>query len=574
MGALEDGESGGTAFLPDRQLDVRAAVLSHRALPQPKVRTVAELITKWRRDDHADPLTFIDTQSPNSPLAIDRLLDKSERFASALLSRGLGAGDRVLLLLPSGEEFVAAFFGALMARTVPVPCVFPVVLGDPKPLLANLAPIVASARPRLLITLPQVAGPAAESIMSNVGGTKAVLIPEMAHATPRAASLPEIDENDLALIQYTSGPLGEPTGVALTHNNILANIDGIASVLRLSDADIALTWVPLVHDMGLIGMLLTSFYARAQLFVMPPQVFLMRPHAWLRAISDLRATLSAAPNAAYQLCVRRVTDRHMEGLDLSSWRLALNGSEFVQATTVDAFAEKFGRVGFRRSAFYPLYGLAENALAATCPDLERAFVVSTSGDGATPVVGVGRPIRGQEVAIVNDAGEVAREREVGEIIVRGPSVMRGYFNNEPATARVLSGGWLYTGDLGFIEHGQLFVVGRKKEMVIKVGRNYYPRDIEEAAESVAALEGGRALAFASPSATEGTEDLVLIVESRALDEAARRQLTLDVNGALLANVGIRADRVVPIPPGRISGASHRAAIRGELRREFGDGRLA
>jgi acyl-CoA synthetase (AMP-forming)/AMP-acid ligase II len=479
---LDDVESRlGVDSLENRAGGVRAAVLRSDAKAQPRVRTVHELIRGWRRPDGADPITFIDLQNPNCPLPIDRLVDLAESYASALLARGVAAGDRVLLLLPSGEEFVAAYFGTLIARAVPVPCVFPVVLGDPAPLMANLASIVASARPVQLITLPPLAAAAAESIMSPVGGESTVLVPEAAHATPRSPRFPTADENDLALIQYTSGPLGEPTGVALTHANILANIDGINGAIRLSEDDIGLTWVPLVYDMGLIGMLLTSLYARARLFVMPPQVFLMRPHAWIRAISDLRATLSAAPNAAYQLCVRRVSDKQMEGLDLSSWRLALNGSEFVQAATVEAFAAKFARVGFRRDAFYPLYGLAENALAATCPDIAQSFVTAATENGAAPVVAVGRPIRGQEVAVVDDAGATLSERDVGEIVVRGPCVMRGYFNNDAATARVIRGGWLHTGDLGFIDGGRLFITGRKKEMIIKVGRNYYPHDVERAA---------------------------------------------------------------------------------------------
>jgi len=335
----------------------------------------------------------------------------------------------------------------------------------------------------------------------------------------------------------------------------------------LSEKDVALTWVPLVQDMGLVGGLLTSLYWRCPLHVMPPQTFLMHPSQWLKNISNLKVTLAAAPNAGYQMCVKRVQDRHLEGLDLSRWRLALNGAETVHPSTVEAFQARFAPVGFKPEAFFPSYGLAENTLATACPRGDSPWRVD-SVEGGEPVVCVGLPLAGQELAVLDVKGEPVPPKVVGQIAVRGPCVMSGYWEDPTATRRAIDPqGWLHTGDLGFMSDGQLYITGREKELIIKMGRNYYPSDIEGLLASYPELPHPT-LAFACPNPGEGTEDLVLLVESAPLDASAKKHLSTAINGRLLAHLGIRVDRLELVAKGRLASAG-----RSELRRLCLEGKL-
>jgi acyl-CoA synthetase (AMP-forming)/AMP-acid ligase II len=486
--------------------------------------------------------------------------------ARGLRARGVRRGDRLALLLPTGDDFLHAFFGALVAGAVPVPLPFPLTLGDPAALVLGLAPIVASAAPALLVTLPHLADAAAGLVAGDPGR---VVLPAAIAAAAAAApgdDFPEPDGADLALLQYASGPVLAPTGVTLTHRHILASVFGLGTALRLTERDVALTWAPLVQDMGLIGGLLTSLYWRCPLHVMPPQSFLMHPDRWLKNIARFRVTLASAPNAGYQLCVRRVQDRHLDGVDLSSWRVALNGAETVRPATVEAFRARFAGAGFDPRAVVPSYGIAENTLATACPDLDDLadpYHVATF-DGGAPVVALGQPLAGQELAIMDARGAIVAAGAAGEVVVRGPCVMAGYHGDVAATRRAIdAAGWLHTGDRGVIADGRLYLTGRLKDMVIKVGRNFYPADVEGVL--AAAAPAGRVLAFACPNAAAGTEDLVLLVEGVGPDAAAERAL----NAALLARLGLRADRIVPVAPGALAGPRDRAH-REELIGRYGD----
>jgi acyl-CoA synthetase (AMP-forming)/AMP-acid ligase II len=461
----------------------------------------------------------------------------------------------VALLLPTGEDFLFAFFGAQMAGLVPVPLAFPLALGNHEPYVASLSRIVESARPALFITVSHLEAPA----KALLAGACEVVTPAQV-SEGAGGALAEIGEGDLALIQYASGRVREPTGALLTHRQVLSNVFGLGTALRLTADDVALTWVPLVHDMGLIGGLFTSLYWRCPLIVMPPQAFLMHPYLWLKNISQFKVTLAAAPNAGYQLCVKRVQERHLKEMDLSRWRLALNGAETVHPETVEAFSAKFAPVGFAKRAMCPTYGLAENTLATACPDPSQPYRM-VSLDGQT-VVSLGGPLAGQELAVMDPGGAIVNEHTVGEVVVRGPCVMAGYFHNEVATREAIdSQGWLHTGDLGLVSDGQLCLTGRKKDMVIKMGRNYYPSDIEGLLASLP--NALRTVGFACANRVEGTEDLVLLVESPPRDPDATKQLTLEVNGELLAKLGIRADKLVCVPPGSLgeAGPTRRAELR-------------
>jgi acyl-CoA synthetase (AMP-forming)/AMP-acid ligase II len=368
----------------------------------------------------------------------------------------------------------------------------------------------------------------------------------------------------------------------LTHRALLSNAFMIGERVGIGPRDVGVAWLPLFHDMGLIGALMTSLYWHYPLLLMPAEAFLMHPRRWPQWISRLRATLSVAPNFAYQAVLDRASERHTAGLDLGNWRAAFNGAETVRASTLRAFEQRFGPLGFRASAMLPVYGMAENTLAATFPPrggswrsrlLERgplesrrtAVEARAGGAGTLEVVSVGAPLAGVRLRVLGDGGALLPEGRVGEIALQSPSLMAGYFRNEAQTERAIGSGWLRTGDLGFVHAGELFVTGRVKELIIKRGRNYYPDDIEGVAAEVAGRQLVRAAAFGCPNEGAGTEDVVLLLETRPMEASGRAKLDQAINGALIAALGIRADATVFVAPSTIvrttSGKIQRAALR-------------
>ncbi len=520
-------------------------------------------------------LGFLDSKNVPTEVTFGELLTGAERVAHNLQAWNLEVGDRVLLLLPTGPDFLDAFFGVILAGGIPVPWPLPLTMGRIDAYVeGTVARIVVDSGASHAITTDRAAE-ALTRVMEKGGHAGRVRIMEQMRSATAAGTLPVLDPEAVALLQYTSGRTHVPGGVRLTHRQLLSNVAGVGQSLALSENDVGVSWIPLVHDMGLVGVLLASLYYCFPSYVMAPEAFLMRPYRWLQAISEFKATLSAAPNFAYRLCVRRVKDRALEGVDLSSWRLALNGAEQVQPATCDAFAERFAGVGFEPKAFYPLYGLAENALAATCPLLDRTYetqnfdstivrspevAASPVPKGGAQVASVGRPLPGQEVAITNAAGDILPEDHEGRIVVRGVCLMEGLHGRPERTAELKQGGWLQTGDLGFIDDGRLFVTGRLKEMIIKMGRNYYPDDVEavladllvpkadgEAADGQKLLADYRFTALAVGNEESGTEDLLLILEGQVVEDEdvkVRRTFESAVSAGLLDQLGIRADRIL------------------------------
>jgi len=338
------------------------------------------------------------------------------------------------------------------------------------------------------------------------------------------------------------------------------------------------SWLPLYHDMGLIGTLLFPIYWRFPLVLMSPLAFLQRPSRWLWAVHRHRATMSAAPNFAYGLCVKRVRPAEREGLDLSSWRFTLNGAEPVNLRTVTEFTRAFAPHGFRAETMLPVYGLAESCVAVTCPTpgqpvrhetVDRARLVDghavpASGKGSMALVGVGGPIPAHEVKIVDEHGATLPEREVGHIVVAGPSLMAGYVNDADATAAVLRNGWLWTGDLGYFAGGHLFVTGRAKDLIIVRGRNHYAEDLERAAERIEGVRAGGVVAFAVYDEEKASDLVVLVCETRVGGDEARALVTA-VRERVSEHCAVGVDEVVLAPPGAIprtsSGKRQRSACR-------------
>jgi acyl-CoA synthetase (AMP-forming)/AMP-acid ligase II len=330
--------------------------------------------------------------------------------------------------------------------------------------------------------------------------------------------------------------------------------------------------------MGLVGMALGPLYSARKCVLLPPHAFVKRPIEWLRAIAQYRATVSFAPNFAYDLCARRVKDREIDGLDLSSWRIAGCGAEPIHSGTLGAFAAKFARAGFRASSFFPCYGLAEHVLAATLPPRDRALrtevvsadslttsrVVAHAGDGDVPLtlVSCGRPLPGHRVAIVDEDGRPLAERQVGEIVLAGPSVMLGYYRQPALTAQTIREGWLHTGDLGYISDGELFVCGRAKDVIIVNGRKYQPQDLEWAVDDLPGVRRGRVVAFGIADSGRADRVVIVVEPSGTIDADA---LTVAIRRRIGDLFGLYVDDVAVMPSGTVarttSGKVQRAATR-------------
>jgi 1-acyl-sn-glycerol-3-phosphate acyltransferase len=558
------------------------------------VRTLVEAL-RWHAD--ADPArihVFLREEDGHErPISYGELVRESAAVAAGLHARGIEAGDRVAIMLRSEAAFFSAFFGALMAGGVPVPIYPPFRPERIEEYGRRQIGILRNAEARLLITFSE-AERVANLLRARVPSLLAVTVTERLAQPGAPAPVIRLGAGDPALIQYTSGSTGDPKGVLLTHANLLANIRAIGDAIAIRPDDVAVSWLPLYHDMGLIGTWLGALYFGVPVVIMSPLAFLSRPSRWLAALHAHRATLSPAPNFAFDLCVRKVRDEEIRGLDLSAWRLALNGSEPVSPETIERFTARFDAYGFRRESMCPVYGLAESSVALTVPLLGRppridcvsreTFQRTRRARPAAPdepaplrFVACGRPLRGHEVRIVDAAGEPVDERVEGRIEFRGPSVTAGYFRNPAATRAALHDGWMDSGDLGYWGEGDLFITGRVKDIIIKAGRNLYPQEVEETVGDVPGVRKGCVAAFGVPDPEIGTERLVVIAESRETDPRVQERLRAAVIDRVVTALGIPPDSVQIAAPGAVlktsSGKIRRSATReAYLRGETGRAR--
>ncbi|PYV88954.1 MAG: hypothetical protein DMG05_14635 [Acidobacteria bacterium] len=490
-----------------------------------------------------------------------KLFDGASAVASGLFERGLERGQTVGIMLPTCEDFFFAFFGILQAGGVPVPIYPPFRPDRLEEYAQRQSLILRNAEVRLLITFHE-AERLLRLLRPRIPRLSAVTTVDSLGKAPGRSMLATAARHDVALIQYTSGSTGDPKGVVLTHANLIANIRGIGQAIGIGPTDVGVSWLPLYHDMGLIGSWLCSLYFGFPITILSPLDFLTRPERWLWAIHNYRATLSAAPNFAYELCVRKIDPSALEGLDLSCWRAAFNGAEPVSPDTLTRFSQRFEAYGFRPETLLPVYGLAESSVALTVPPLGRIPRVDCidrtrfeqnqkaelSKSSTLRFVSVGRPLSGHEVRVVDDQGIQVEERRQGRIQFRGPSTMAGYFRNPAATRQVFLNGWLDTGDLGYQAEGELFITARLKDVIIKGGRNLYPQEVEEVTSEVEGVRRGCVAAFGVTDPKMGTERLVVVAETRESDSQARDRLTADITAHVGSSLGIPPDIVHLVPP--------------------------
>jgi len=549
---------------------------------EPDEATTLLEVLDWHVQRHPSRTQIIiSSEEGEEEISYGKLMLEAAAIAARLRESGLEARQAVAIMLPTGPSYFYAYFGILLAGGIPVPIYPPARLSQIEDHVRRHAGILANAEAVMLITVPE-AMPVARLLEAVVPGLREVIattdLPKERGTFARAA----VKSDDIAFIQYTSGSTGNPKGVVLTHANLLANIRAIRQAVAITADDVFVSWLPLYHDMGLISAWLASLYLGNPLVVMSPLAFLARPESWLWAIHRHRGTLTAAPNFAFELCLKRIDDRELEGLDLSSLRLVANGAEPVSPETMDRFIARFAKFGLRRAAMAPVYGLAEATVALLVPPLGRGPLVDcirrqsfvrdrkalpAAPDDPKPLrfVACGRPLPGHRIRVVDAAGAEVGEREEGRLEFQGPSATAGYYRNPDETRKLLHGEWLDTGDRAYVADGDVYLTGRVKDIIIRGGRNIYPHEIEEAVGALPGIRKGCVAAFGSADPAAGTERLVVLAETRAADAMQRDHL----RGAIVRTVsdvlGEPPDEVVLAPPHTVlktsSGKIRRAASR-------------
>lgn len=489
---------------------------------------VALLAERAARHPERLALRFLsDGERPVEAWSYAQLHQDALALAGRLRQRA-DAGQRAFLLYPNGPAYVRALLGCFYAGIVAVPAFPPRSLGAQH--VERIIGIARDAQPALLLTERALVPPLA-ALKSSVPSLAAVEVLATDAAEPNTAeraALPAPRSSALAMLQYTSGSTATPKGVMLTHANLLANQRAIQSAFGMREDDVVVSWLPLFHDMGLIGTLLQPLFCGASAVLFAPQHFMERPQRWLEAISTFGGTVSGAPDFAYRLCAERIDPALIRRLSLGSWRLAFCGAEPVRFETLQAFASKFAPAGFAPAALYPCYGLAEATLIVTGGRRGSGLQVSrfepaalaegraVAADSGRPLVGCGAAPPEHEVRVFcPSTGERAASGQIGEIWASGPSVAQGYWQNPEATERTFpeheGKRWLRTGDLGFQHEGALFVTGREKDLIIVRGQNLYPQDLERSVEEgVPVLRKGRTAAFAIE--VEGREGIAVAAE--------------------------------------------------------------
>ncbi|HEY2361104.1 MAG TPA: condensation domain-containing protein, partial [Candidatus Angelobacter sp.] len=552
-------------------------------------------VLRWRAEhDSTQPaFTFLKESCEEEAQWSYAKLDHAARAIAGRLQKSVSIGQRILLLFPPSLEFVAAFWGCLYAGAIAVPA-YPV--RSPAN-LQRLKNIVQDCQPSAVLTTRRGLLRMKHAIDGDLAALEWIETDSLAQELADAWQEPQISRDSIALLQYTSGSTGQPKGVVVNHGNLLHNEEIIQSTFGQSNRSVIVGWLPLYHDMGLMGTILQPVYSGARCILMSPNAFLQQPFRWLKAISRYRATTSGGPNFAYELCVRKITDEECATLDLSSWTVAFNGAETVRAETLEKFAARFAEVGFSRKSFCPCYGLAEATLLVSAQSRKQQAAhltidanklghnrvkVVAAGAGAMDVVSCGRTADGHEIAIVDPETLRRRARnQVGEIWVAGPSVAKGYWNRPEETTRLFAarttdtgeGPFLRTGDLGFIRNGSLFITGRSKDLIIIRGRNHYPQDIELTVQGAhPALKLGLGASF-SVQGEEG-EHLVVLHE---VEHGKEQQLSGAIDSicqAIAEQHEIQAQAVVLLRSGTIPRTSSGKIQRYLCRDLFLQGKLS
>lgn len=508
-------------------------------------------ITLYRDQDDGQKITFQDLKS------------SAETMAGGLQHYGLKPSQTVAIMLPTGRDYFISFFAILIAGGIPVPLYPPARRAQLEEHLHRHQRILENCQAVMLITVDEDKS-VADILTSQLDSLQRVVSPKQLVVTEGSLLRPKLSGQDIAFLQYTSGSTGTPKGVVLTHHNLLSNVHAMGERIGAKSSDVYVSWLPLYHDMGLIGAWFGSLYYSMHLVVMSPLSFLARPSRWFSALHQYRGTLTGAPNFAYELCMQRIKGNMLNEFDLSSVRCMFNGAEPIAPSTLLRFNQMFKPCGLAESAMQPVYGLAECSVGLTFPNIRRSPLIDQINritfmktGLAEPVevlsnslqfAGCGVPLTGHEIRVVDINGRELPERQQGRLEFRGPSTTSGYFRNPEQSRKLFHGDWLDSGDLAYIANGELFITGRIKDIIIHAGRNIYPHELEHSVGVLKGIRNGCVAVFGSHDQLSGTERLIVLAESKIQNSEVREQLIFEINKIATALIGSPADEVVLVAP--------------------------
>ncbi|MCW8918893.1 MAG: AMP-binding protein [Gammaproteobacteria bacterium] len=545
-------------------------------------RTLIDVL-EWHLARHPERvhIRILGEEGEPDTLTYRELWESAMNMAAALQRRGLQTGETVAIMLPTSREYFFSFLAILLAGAIPVPIYPPARRSQLEDHLQRHSGILNNCQASTLITVSE-AKMIGQLLKSQVLSLRDITTFSDLLSQPGEYRRPVVGPDDIAFLQYTSGSTGNPKGVVLSHANLLANIRAMGEAIEVDSSDVFVSWLPLYHDMGLIGAWLGSMYFAISFVVMSPLTFLTRPQRWLQAIHHYRGTLSASPNFGYELVLKRVSDEMLKGIDLGRWRCAFNGAEPVSPDTIRRFTRRLAPAGFRAEAMMPVYGLAESSVGLVFPPLKTvpridhvqrevfthtgyAREADPSDSSALRFVTCGQPLPGHSIRIVDSDGNLLSERHEGALQFQGPSSTSGYYRNPEATQQLYKGKWLNTGDLAYLADGYLFVTGRSKDLIIRAGRNIYPQEVEEVVSNIEGVRKGCVVTFGTVEPHTGTERLVLIAETREQDEGARQAIEKEITAVANDLIGLPPDEVILAPPQTVlktsSGKIRRSACR-------------
>jgi fatty-acyl-CoA synthase len=539
--------------------------------------------------DEAKGFVFVRPNGEERFCSFAEIHREATRRGAHLASRGVNPGQRVALVIPDPDEFVLTFLGAIFAGIVPVPMYPQLSFKNVEAYHETVAHITKASGAVMLLTTAATR-PFVEPVQAKVEGLRSIVnVEELAGPAPGSIDHIVIEPDDLCFLQFTSGSTSRPKGVVVTHGNLAANSEAfmIHGLAKDSSVDKGVSWLPLFHDMGLIGFVIGPLFTDIPVVFLPTATFVRAPRIWLDTIHKHRGTITYAPNFAYALVAKRLKEKDVLGLDLSCIKIAGCGAEPIQAKTLRDFAERVKPAKFDPRAFLPSYGMAEATLAITFvkhmtgmhSDVvdfaalgQKKAVPADGGEGSQELVACGKPFPEHELAIVDEDGRRLGDRQVGQIISRGPSITPGYYNEPELTAQSFKdhdgSTWLYTGDLGYVADGEVYICGRVKDIIIIRGRNFYPQDIEWAVSELPGVRRGNVVAFGVD--VDGEEQLVVCAEAFQSDAAG---LVEQIKSTIAAEIGLSVHKVDIVPQGALPRTSSGKPQRRKTKQMFLDGTL-
>ncbi|MBM3125897.1 MAG: fatty acyl-AMP ligase [Chloroflexi bacterium] len=501
-------------------------------------------------------LTLIQAGRPDRSLRYHELLREAHGYVQVLADRGIQPGEVVVLILQHGEELVASYLGAVILGAVPSIMPFLTEKLSPERYRADLAALVSVTRPAAIVTYDEFEAEVRGTLQVNHSVRTVILTSQVVAAHEQSNSSWEglkRNPRDVVLLQHSSGTTGLQKGVALSHQAVFNQLSAYSRVLDLKSTDVVVSWLPLYHDMGLIAGFLMPLLEGLHLVLMSPFDWVRAPYRLMQAVSQYKGTLSWLPNFAYNFCSQKIRDHQIQGVDLSSWRAIVNCSEPVRPESHAAFYGRFHRYGLSKNSLHTSYAMAENVFAVTQSDLKgeplveeidreifltQRRVESSTGEGKLGMMSSGNPLPNVRIKILDESGVPVPDRTIGEIALLSDCMLRGYYNRPDETKKAFKDKWYLTGDFGYFSGGELFVTGRKKDMIIVGGRNIHPQDLESLTYEVPGVHAGRSVAFGIFNEEQGTEEVVIVTEVEPGEAADRESIAEAIRQHVTKNSAI------------------------------------